>query len=145
VYLTADRSLAEDLTVETFERALRRWRRFDPRRGSARSWLCRLARSVALDHFRAERRRRHREEADALGELREVEQPSFGEGLSPELEQALAELSPAERELVALRIVLELDGRTAARVVGIGESACSTRLSRALAKLERKVTADAVA
>ena len=37
VYLTADHSLAEDLTVETFERALRRWNRFDPRRGGDRS------------------------------------------------------------------------------------------------------------
>jgi DNA-directed RNA polymerase specialized sigma24 family protein len=41
--------------------------------------------------------------------------------------------------------VLELDGETAARVLGISPTACSTRLSRALQKLERKVTADAVA
>ena len=57
VYLTADRSLAEDLTVDTFERALRRWNRYDPRRGGARTWLCQLARSVALDQFRSEDRR----------------------------------------------------------------------------------------
>ena len=62
LYVTGDRTLAEDLTGETFERALRRWRRFDPRRGSARTWLCQLARSAALDHFRAERRRKRREE-----------------------------------------------------------------------------------
>ena len=35
--LTADSSLAEDLTAETFEKALRSWRRFDPRRGSGRT------------------------------------------------------------------------------------------------------------
>jgi RNA polymerase sigma-70 factor, ECF subfamily len=145
VYLTADHSLAEDLTVETFERALRRWRRFDPRRGGARTWLCQLARSAALDHFRAEERRRRREDRYAVRELREVAPPHFGEGLSPELEHALAELSRAEREVVALRVVLELDGETAARVLGISPTACSTRLSRALQKLERKVTADAVA
>src|ERR687887_175025 len=54
--LTADRGLAEDLTGETFEKAFRMWRRFDPRRGSPRTWLCRIARSAALDHFRAGRR-----------------------------------------------------------------------------------------
>jgi RNA polymerase sigma-70 factor (ECF subfamily) len=145
VYLTADHSLAEDLTVDTFERALRRWRRFDPRRGGARTWLCQLARSAALDHFRAEERRRRREDRYAVRDLREVAPPQFGEGLSPELEHALAELSRAEREVVALRVVLELDGETAARVLGIRPTACSTRLSRALQKLERKVTADAVA
>jgi RNA polymerase sigma-70 factor (ECF subfamily) len=145
VYLTGDQTLAEDLTVETFERALRRWKRFDPRRGAARTWLCQLARSVALDHFRAESRRLRREDRYAVRELREVAAPSFGEGLSPELERALAELSRAEREVVALRVVLELDGETAARVLGISQSACSTRLSRALQRLEREVSADAVA
>lgn len=145
VYLTADHTLAEDLTVDTFERALRRWRRFDPRRGSARTWLCQLARSAALDHFRSEARRLRREDRYAVRELREVHPPSFGEGLSPELEHAVGALSRAEREVVALRVVLELDGETAAKVLGISQSACSTRLSRALQKLEGMVSAHAVA
>src|SRR5436305_12029830 len=67
---TRDASLAEDLAAETFERALRSWRRFDPRRASARTWLCTIARSVALDHFRSERRRVRREHAVAEREGR---------------------------------------------------------------------------
>src|SRR5215217_4667583 len=39
VYMTRDRSLAEDLTADTFEKALKAWRRFDASRGSARTWL----------------------------------------------------------------------------------------------------------
>ena len=56
-------------------------------------------------------------------------------GPSP-LEGALGQLSRAEREVVALRVLLELDGPTAARVLGISATACSTRLSRALKRLE---------
>ena len=56
-WFTGDRFAAEDLAGETFERALRLWHRFDPDRGSARTWLCQVARTVALDHFRSERRR----------------------------------------------------------------------------------------
>src|SRR6266571_7125327 len=108
VYLTGDRNVAEDLTAETFARALERWRRYDPRRGSARTWLCQLARATALDFFRAEERRRRREGRYAL-DIQEAEQPAFGEGLSPELERGLSRLSAAEREVVALRVVLELD------------------------------------
>jgi RNA polymerase sigma factor (sigma-70 family) len=145
VYLTGDRTVAEDLTAETFARALERWRRFDPRRGSARAWLCQLARSTALDHFRAEDRRRRREGRFAAAEQREDAGPVFGEGLSPELEQALARLSAAEREVVALRVVLELEGEVAARVLGISATACSTRLSRALQKLEKEVSAGVAA
>jgi RNA polymerase sigma factor (sigma-70 family) len=132
VFLTGNRAVAEDLTGETFEKAFRSWTRFDPRRGSPRVWLCRIARSAALDHFRAEDRRRRREERYVRG-VSPVEEPELG---SSALETALGQLSPAEREVVALRVLLDLDGPTAARVLGISPSACSTRLSRALNRLE---------
>jgi RNA polymerase sigma-70 factor (ECF subfamily) len=138
LYLTGDRAVAEDLTSETFERALGRWRRFDPRRGTAKTWLCQIARSAALDHFRSESRRRRREETYAQQEIAAGGEV-FGEGLSPELEAALQSLSPGEREVIALRVVCDLDGDTAARVLGISQTACSTRLSRALRKLEENV------
>jgi RNA polymerase sigma factor (sigma-70 family) len=132
-WFTSDRFAAEELTAETFERALRLWHRFDPQRGSARIWLCQVARTVALDHFRSERRRTRREQLAALPDR--VEAP-FADGLSPDLESALAALTAGEREVVALRIVLELDAGTAARVLGISATNCTTRLNRALKKLE---------
>ena len=46
--------------------------------------------------------------------------------------------------MIALRVILELDGEAAARVMGIGRTACSMRLSRALKKLEEKVEIDAL-
>jgi RNA polymerase sigma-70 factor (ECF subfamily) len=144
-YLTGDRTVAEDLTSETFERALSRWQRFDPSRGSTKSWLYQLARSAALDHFRSESRRRRREQTYAVLEPATESSEVFGHGLSPELETALGTLSPAEREVIALRVVCELDGETAARVLGISTTACSTRLSRALQKLEEKVRDDVLA
>ena len=140
LYLTGDRGAAEDLAADTFEKAFRIWRRFDPRRASARTWLCQIAWTTALDHFRAERRRRRREESFALQEVHENES-GFGEGLSPLLEAAVTELSAAEREVIALRVLLDLDAESTARVLGISPTACSTRLHRALRKLEEKVGA----
>jgi RNA polymerase sigma-70 factor (ECF subfamily) len=140
LYVTANPHLAEDLAAETFERALRRWRRFDPSRGSARTWLCQLARSTALDHFRAEERRRRREDTYAMDAVES--QTVFGEGLSPALDAAVRSLSAAEREVVVLRVVLELDGQLTARVLGIRPTAVSTRLSRALQKLEERMGSD---
>src|SRR5688572_5787769 len=137
VYMTGDRHLADDLTAATFEKALRLWQRFDPRRASARTWLCQIARTTALDWFRGEERRQRREERAAAPER--VDQ-AFPEGLAPDLQAALAELSAGEREVIALRVLLELDGDEAARVLGISPTAVSTRLSRALKKLEEKVS-----
>ena len=132
VFFTADPVLAEDLTGETFEKAFRSWRRFDPRRGAPRTWLCSIARGVAVDWFRAETRRRRREEQFA----RDEPAADFGDGLPGPLEAALRELAPGEREVIALRILLDLDGPSVARVLGISNTACSTRLSRALKRLE---------
>jgi DNA-directed RNA polymerase specialized sigma24 family protein len=69
---------------------------------------------------------------------------TFGEGLAPWLERALGRLSAAEREVIALRVVLEIDGEAAARLLGISPTACSTRLHRALRKLE-EVASDVLA
>jgi RNA polymerase sigma factor (sigma-70 family) len=132
-WFTSDRFAAEELTGVTFERALRLWHRFDPDRGSARTWLCQVARTVALDHFRSEKRRTRREELAAPPEAVDFR---FGEGLSPELESALARLTAGEREVVALRVLLDLDAGGAARILGISPTNCTTRLNRALKKLE---------
>jgi RNA polymerase sigma-70 factor, ECF subfamily len=135
-WFTGDRVIAEDLAAETFERALRLWHRFDERRGSPRTWLCQLARTVALDHLRSERRRLRREERAALPER--YDEP-LAEGLSAELESALQALTAGEREVIALRVVLDLDAATAARVLGISTTNCTTRLARALKKLEEEL------
>jgi RNA polymerase sigma-70 factor (ECF subfamily) len=132
-WFTGDRFAAEDLAAETFERALRLWHRYDPARGSARTWLCQVARTVALDHLRSERRRARRE---ALAAPSDRVEPAFAEGLSPDLERALRDLPPGEREVLVLRVVLDLDAGAAARVLGISATNCTTRLNRALRKLE---------
>jgi RNA polymerase sigma-70 factor (ECF subfamily) len=138
VYLTGDRVAAEDLAAETFEKAFRGWRRFDPQRGAPRTWLCKIAHSVAVDWFRAEARRQRRED-NYVRDAAMLQESVFADGLSPELDQGLRRLTPAEREVVALRVLLELDGPSAARVLGISQTACSTRLSRALKRLEEEV------
>ena len=132
LFLPGNRSVAEDLTGETFEKAFRMWRRFDPRRGTSarvalpdRTQCC--ARPLPGPGASPAREERY------ARELPESEETAIGPGA---LEAALAKLSPSEREVVALRVLLELDGPTAARVLGISATACSTRLSRALKRLE---------
>ena len=132
-WFTGDRAVAEELTGATFERALLLWHRFDPVRGSAQTWLCQVARTVALDHFRSERRRTRREQLVAPPERFDER---FAEGLSPDLEAAVMSLTAGEREVIALRVVLDVDAVTASRVLGISTTNCTTRLNRALKKLE---------
>ena len=139
-HLVGDRDLAEDLTSATFERAIRDWPRYDPRRGRPSVWLVAIARGVALDHFRREGRRRAREERYAAQTPEAVEGPAAPGGLPADLRAALGRLTRAERELVALRVVLGLDAAETAQVAGISASAVGTGLHRALSKLRQEVT-----
>lgn len=138
-HLTGDRHLAEDLTSATFERALRDWSRYDPARARPSVWLVEVARRVALDHFRRDGRRRAREERYAAGVPEAVPAPDGVGGLSTGMRAALGRLSRAERELVALRVVLGLDAAEAGRIAGMSPSAVGTSLHRALTKLRQEV------
>src|SRR4051794_11983022 len=54
--IVRDTGAAEDVTAAAFEKAFRRRRSFDARRGSERAWLFGIARNAALDELRRRRR-----------------------------------------------------------------------------------------
>ncbi len=131
-----DRSAAEDVTAQAFERAYRRRASFDPSRGSHRGWLFGIARNAALDELR--RRKRHAELSDepvdeAAGEAHEeaVEAAMRRSVLSA----ALATLTPRDRELIALKFFAGLGNAEIAEAIGVSESNAGTRLHRAMEKL----------
>ena len=66
-YRTGDRALAEDLLADTFERALRKRRGFDRRRGSAKTWLYAIALNLLRDNARRSGRRGARARARRAG------------------------------------------------------------------------------
>ena len=138
-HLTGDPHLAEDLTSETFERALRMWSRFEPARGPVLPWLVTIARRIALDHFRSDARRRTRERRAAARDDVVRQPPAEPNDLPPDIAAALANLTQSEREIVALRVLLDLDGAETAATLGISPSACSTQLHRAMTKLRAEL------
>ncbi len=139
LYMTGDRAVAEDLAADTMERAFRDQHRYDPTRAKPRAWLLAIARSTALDHYRREQRRRRFEIESAPRDGDPADGPGISNDLSAALEEGLRHLSAADREVIALRVILDLDARAAARLLGVSETACTTRLSRALARLEEEV------
>src|SRR5438105_12899900 len=117
VYLTGDRVAAEDLASETFEKAYRGWRKFDPQRGAPRTWLCRIAHSVAVDWFRAEARRQRRED-NYMRDSEMLSESVFADGLSPDLDQVFHSVTPAVRDVMAPRFLLATDCPNVACALG---------------------------
>ena len=131
--LLGDRSAAEEVTSQAFERAWRKRRQLDPDRGPARAWLFGIARNAALDELR--RRSRHGElpgdAADQGGD------PAAIAVQRTALRQAMESLSGRERELVALKYFAGLSNAEIAQVTGTSESNAGTKLHRVIEKLRR--------
>lgn len=141
--LLRDRSAAEEVTSQAFERAWRKRRQLDPDRGPARAWLFGIARNAALDELR--RRSRHGEMPhEVSGESGGAVAPhaSGGDPASIAVErtalrQAMDSLSDRERELVALKYFAGLSNAEIAQVTGTTESNAGTKLHRVIEKLRR--------
>jgi RNA polymerase sigma-70 factor (ECF subfamily) len=130
-----DRGAAEDVAAATFERAYRKRGRFDPRRGSPRAWLFGIARNAALDELR----RRSRQAELGVDPLDPASVEHHGHDERGELRlllsAALARLSGAERELIALKFFAGLSNQEIARLLGTSESNAGTKLHRTVTKL----------
>ena len=136
VYRTGDRALAEDVVADTFERALRARRRFDPRRGSEKTWLY----SIALNRLRDLARRggaegRALERLEAGVPAAEEPGPMLRVEERASLSAALEQLAPEEREAIALRFGADLSLKEIAKVTGVRMTTAEGRVYRALGKL----------
>jgi RNA polymerase sigma factor (sigma-70 family) len=130
--LLRDRSAAEEVTAAAFERAFRKQRSFDPRRGSQRAWLFGIVRNAALDELR-----RRKRAAALVDEPTAEEAATGGEDLERRatVRAALAALEPSDRELIALKFHAGLGNAEIAAVMGISASNAGTRVHRALTRL----------
>jgi RNA polymerase sigma-70 factor, ECF subfamily len=150
-YRTGDTALAEELLGDTCERALRARGRFDPRKGSTKTWLYAIALNCLSDHTRKR-----------AGEGRALEQVATGPGFASsedleideladgelddvadrdQLERSLAALSAPEREAISLRFGADLTAPEIAKLTGERVATVESRVYRALEKLRDAMSA----
>ena len=137
VYRTGDRALAEDVLADTFERVLRARRRFDPRKGSEKTWLY----AIALNCLR-DRARRSAAEGRALERLDPPAPPPAAGAVEERdaIGRALEVLSGEEREAIALRYGADLTVPEIARLTGERLTTVEGRVYRALRKLREELS-----
>ena len=124
-----DWSVAEDATAEAFARAYASWRKVC-KHPAPRAWVVRTALNTHVSWWR----RRRREVAWDASHDAEDRSPE-GSQIDRQVMQALKGLPARQREVVVLRIFLDLDTKTTARVLGVSPGTVMTHLSRALAAL----------
>lgn len=124
---------AEDQVAEAFARAWLSWRKVS-RHPAPRAWVVRTALNTGVSWWW----RRSRElpladhDATAPGDA--------GGGVNATVLAALRDLPPRQREVVTLRVLLDLDIDTIATELGIAPSTVRVHLSRAIAALRHELS-----
>ena len=124
----ADRALAEDLVAEAFARAWASWPKVS-RHPAPAAWVVRTALNTRVSWWR-----RRRREVTLTGHDR-VQPADEGSGVDAALLAALRRLPPRQREVIMLRVWLDLDTETVAGTLGISARTVAVHLSRATATL----------
>ena len=122
-------SEAEDVTSETFERALRYRDSFDPRKGAPLAWLLGIARSTVAGR----RVRVHAElDAEAAAGADDIEEQVAAR---LDLQAALGLLEERDRELISLRYGADLSSKQIGELLGLEPGAVDVSLHRARSRL----------
>jgi RNA polymerase sigma-70 factor (ECF subfamily) len=139
VYRTGNRAVAEDVLADTFERAFKARRPFDPRKAGEKTWLY----SIALNLLR-DRGRRQAAESRALERAVTVPGGDSTGAIDAvhdrdSLAHAMERLSDEERDSVALRYGADLTVPEIAKLTGEKLTTVEGRVYRALRKLREEL------
>lgn len=129
---TGDVLLAEDQVAEAFARAWVSWRKVS-RHPAPRAWVVRTALNAGASRWR----RRARELPLADHDLAAPNRPNGG--LDAVLLTALRRLPARQREVLVLRVFLDLDIETTARQLAIAPGTVRAHLSRAVTALRNEL------
>ncbi|MBB1243550.1 sigma-70 family RNA polymerase sigma factor [Streptomyces durbertensis] len=145
-YRVGGKATAEDLTSETFLRALRRIGTFTWQGRDFGAWLVTIARNLVADHFKSSRFRLEVTTGEMLdaNEVERSPEDSVLESLSnAALLDAVRRLNPQQQECVTLRFLQGLSVAETARIMGKNEGAIKTLQYRAVRTLARLFPEDA--
>jgi RNA polymerase sigma-70 factor (ECF subfamily) len=126
----------DDIAQDALLKAIRALGRYDPSRGSLDAWLWRIVANTARDALRRRRletlvRFPLSHEASAL----DVEEVALERATTAEIYDAIARLSPRDRELLALRFGSDLSTAEVGLNVGLSAESARRAIGRALDRL----------
>jgi RNA polymerase sigma-70 factor, ECF subfamily len=136
-YRIGDGPDAEDVTSETFERALRYRKNYDPARGEPLGWLIGIARRVIAGRG-AQRMDIPMAETPDVASLTSIEDEAV---TRLTISAAVSALDDRDRELIALRYGADLGVRQIGDLLGLRPNAVDVALHRARKRLAATLVA----
>jgi RNA polymerase sigma-70 factor (ECF subfamily) len=134
---------AEDVTQEVFLRLWNQPERFDPVRGTLRSFLLAQAHGRAVDQVRSTTSRRQREARDALKAAEagyDLQHEVWDLAVADHVSRAMGELPPSERQAIELAYFKGCTYREVAQRLGQPEGTVKSRIRNGLRRLRTALT-----
>jgi RNA polymerase sigma factor (sigma-70 family) len=128
-----DQDMAQELVDEAFARALASWRKVSKHPAPA-AWVVRTALNENISRWRRRRRELAVPDPSQFPDLPST-YGSGGSAVDPRIMAALLRLPARQRQVVALRVILDLDTDRSAEVLGVAPSTVKAHLARALGAL----------
>lgn len=137
-YRLGDQQMAEDLTSEVFLRMIRSLPGLNPKSVSFQAWLFRIARNLAIDHYRKMSIRDHVQlDEDVISRDEDID-TSLDKNLTSErLRRALSRLNPDQRDVIVLRFVADMPITQVAQALHKSEDSVKGLQRRGLSTLRQ--------
>ena len=142
--LLTDRALAEEITQEVFVRLWNNPDKFDPDRGSLRSFLLAHTHGRSVDLMRSETSRRNREDKDARRSVDagyDLELEVWDMAVAEQVQHAVAALPALERKAIELAYFKGHTYREVAEILNEPEGTVKSRIRAGLGRLKRSLDA----
>lgn len=134
-YKVHHRETAQDLLADTWLKVIQKIGSFDAGKGTFSGWLHVIARRTVIDHYRRLRPTDSLEDSWGLsGGPDPARDAEFAMKVA-DVREHLAALSPAEREVVIMRVWQEMSYAEIADALGRSEDACKVSFSRSVKRL----------
>jgi RNA polymerase sigma-70 factor (ECF subfamily) len=140
--VTADPHLAEEVVQDVFLAVWRAPERFDPDRGSLRSYLLAQAHGRSVDRVRSETSRRKREEREARLRAEsgyDIEREVWDMAVAERVRDAVGRLRPEERRAIELAYFGGHTYREVARMLDEPEGTVKTRIRMGLRNMRARL------
>ncbi|SEH82116.1 RNA polymerase, sigma subunit, SigX [Halobacillus karajensis] len=144
LYMVKDRDLAEDLVQDVYVRVMKSYDSFN-RRSSEKTWLFSIARHVAIDYFRKQKRKRNRimeffdwnEKGEQIQDHQKLpEEIAIQKDEVQEVYRALDECTVDQKSVLILRYIQCMSIKETAEILGWSESKVKTTQHRAVKALK---------
>lgn len=138
---TGDRQVAEDLTADTFTKALANMKAYKYIGQPFVAWLYRIAANLVADHYRSRRVTAPLDEGMQVAATEgDPEEAALAIDDQLAMARAIQTLSPDQQDVILLRFSSGLKLKEIAEVVGKTEGAVKALMFRALGGLKGKLT-----